>query len=219
MMKSSITCLALLGMLALAVPVSAQTASIQYVGFSWEDGGMPPSDPGDVLHFVGTATAASPIFEVDLGIDELTFYMYDLVSTGQYDIGDGTLVVEYTGGTLEIYRDPQQNADFGTFPPNGTAPSSFTDGSLFFRGPFIQMTVVLYTDGTGEYVGELNGTEGEMIEEACFGCVFTFGGTFGSDAGAQVPDGYDYQVVGTLEVDEAVSTQDSSWSRVKALFN
>lgn len=219
MMKSSITCLALLGMLALAVPASAQTASIQYVGFSWEDGGMPPSNAGDVLHFVGTATAANPLFEVDLGVDELTFYMYDLVSLGQADLGGGTLLIYYSGGYLDVYRDPQQNAEFGTFPPNGTAPSTFTDGSLFFRGPFIDMTVVLYADGTGEYVGNLNGLEGEMIDEACYGCVFTFGGTFGSDAGAQVPEGYDFQVVGTLEVDEAVSTEDSSWSRVKALFN
>lgn len=220
MMKKSITFLALVAMSALAVPaLGQQVAQIHYLGFAWEDGGLPPSDWGDELFFAGLATAADPIYDVDLVANELTFYMYGLESIGQVDLGDGTLLIEYLGGWLDIYRDPQKNAEWGINPPNATLPSTFTDGSLFFRGPFIDLTVVLYTDGTGEYVGNLNGLEGEILEMACTGCVFTFGGTFRRDAGAQIPEGFDLQVVGTLEVDEAVSTQNSSWSSVKALFN
>ncbi len=219
-MKQSLSFIALIILIAGAVPASSQqVAAINYLGFAWEDGGIPPSDFGDLLYFTGVATTADPLFEVDLAVDELTFYMYDLQSIGQVDLGDGTLLIQYIGGWLDVHRDPQKNAAWGINPPNAVSPSTFLDGSLFFRGPFIDLTVVLYTDGSGEYIGNLNGEEGEILEMACEGCVFTFGGTFRRDAGAQIPEGYDLQVVGTLEVDAAVATDQTSWGRVKALFN
>ena len=63
------------------------------------------------------------------------------------------------------------------------------------------------------------GLEGELIDEICFGCVFTFAGFFTQLAGAQIPEGFDMQVTGSLKVDETVSTEQTSWSRVKSLFN
>lgn len=219
-MKRSVSLVTLLAIVALAVPSSGTDwASINYVGFGWEDGGFPPSNEGDVFYFVGSATAADPIFEVDLEVDELTFYLYDLISWGMVE-EVGYSWVTYHGGHLDVWRDPQRNAQYGTDPPNSTVPSTFTDGTLYFRGPFINFTIYLYPNGTGEYYGELNGEEGEVIGDiVCYGCVVTFAGLFTQESGAQIPDGYDMQVTGTLLVDEAVSTEQTSLSKVKALFN
>jgi len=201
----------------MAVPAAAQNPTIDYYGFAWETGGFPPSDPGDVLDFVGVADAADAIFGVDLGADELTFYIYDLVSTGEVDLG-GYSMISYTGGMLEIWRAGAKNADWGTFPPNPTAPSTFNDGSLFFQGSFNDFTLFMTSAGAGSYEGTLDGLGGEMIDSVCTGCAYTFGGSFTNDAGAQIPDGYDIQMDGVFSIEAAVPDATTSWGSVKALF-
>jgi hypothetical protein len=219
MMKKTIPFLAMVLALALAMPTFGQVAAIDYYGFAWETGGFPPSNPGDDLYFVGVGNYADPIFGVDLATEELTFVMSALTSVGEVDIGGGVLQIDYTGGTLEIYRDMAMNADWGTFPPNPTVPSTFTDGTLFFQGTFNSMTVFLNPAGDGSYTGTLDGVGGTMIDDFCEDCVFTWGGNFTPPSGAQIPDGYDLQVDGVFEIDRAVSTEASSWGSVKALFN
>lgn len=202
-----------------AAPALSQTTpAIDYLGYAWETGGFPPSDVGDVLVFTGVGVSADPIFGVDLGVDELTFYMYDLVSTGQVDMGGGSFVVNYSGGYLEIYRDGAQNADWGFYPPNATSPATFVDGSLFFQGSFNYFTLYLTAAGNGAYEGTLDGLAGEVLSEVCQNCAYTWGGNFTQDAGAQIPDGYDIQMDGVFELDGAVADEASTWGDVKALF-
>ena len=222
MMKRMITFIALIVAVAFAVTANGQTASIDYFGYAWEDGGFPPSNPGDVLQFTGVADNASPLFGVDIGsggTEELTFYMYDLVSTGEIPIGGGTLMINYVGGYLEIYRDGAQNADWGINPPNPTSASTFIDGSLFFQGSFNSMTVFLNPGGDGAYEGTLDGLSGEIIDSVCTGCIYTWGGNFTSPSGAQIPEGYDLQIDGVFEIEAAVATEQTTWGSLKALFN
>jgi hypothetical protein len=153
---------------------------------------------------------------VDLGSEELTFYMSALTSSGEVPEGSN-IRIDYIGGTLEIWRDLSQNADWGINPPNLTSPGTFTDGTLFFQGTFNTMTVWVAPDGSGAYEGTLNGVGGTMIDEICNDCVYTWGGSFISPA--QILEGYDLQVDGVFEIDRAVSTEESSWGSVKALFN
>jgi hypothetical protein len=219
MMRKSIPFMAIVLVVAFAIPAFGQASAIDYYGYAWETGGFPPSDPGDVLVFTGVGDAADPVFGVDLATEELTFYMYDLVSTGEVPIGGGTIMVNYVGGFLEIYRDVAMNADWGTAPPNPTSPSTFIDGILFFQGSFNAMTMFLNPDGSGAYEGTLDGIGGTMIDDVCTGCVYTWGGNFYGPSGAQILEGYDIQIDGVFEIEEAVSTEDSSWGSVKALFN
>lgn len=209
-----------LGLLAmgLVVPAAAQVASLDYVGFGWEDGGFPPSDPGDVLNFVGVVATADQIFGLDFGAHETTIHLYDLVSTGEFDIGGGTTMIPYSGGMLDIYTDPSFNAAWGTMPPNATAPSTFTDGTLFFRGAFTSCTLFMAATGGGSYEGTLNGISGTLIDEFCEDCVYTWGGAFSTDVGAQIPEGYDLQMDGIFEIDISVDTEPTSWDSMKALF-
>jgi hypothetical protein len=221
-MKRSIMFMALIMVAIFAVSANGQTASIDYFGYAWEDGGFPPSIPGDSFVFTGVAVSADPVFGVNIGsggTEELTFYMYDLISTGEIPIGGGTQMINYVGGYLEIYRDVAQNADWGISPPNPTSPSTFVDGSLFFRGSFNSLTIFLSPAGDGAYEGTLDGLSGEVIDSVCTGCVYTWGGNFTPPSGAQIPDGYDIQIDGVFDIEEAVSTENSSWGSVKALFH
>jgi hypothetical protein len=203
---------------ALAAPGLAQNPAIDYVGYGWETGGFLPSDPGDVLEFTCTAGTIDPVFGVDLGLEEVTFYMYDLVSLGEIDMGGNNVLVNYSGGMLEIYRDAAFNADWGTYPPNATSPSTFIDGTLLFRGTFTYMSVYVNGVGNGVFEGSLDGIEGEFISDVCSDCAYSWGGTFLKGTGAQIPDGYDLQIDGLFEMDGAVAGEDSTWGGVKSLY-
>lgn len=199
-----------------AVPALAQIHSIDYVGYGWTAG--PVKALGDEFNFVGAASQLDPIFGVDLLTEELTFHVYGLIVSAETDLG-GTLMVTYSGGYMEIFQDPSMNSDFGINPPNATAPSTFSDGTLFFSGEFTDMTMFVFPSGNGSFEGNLNGVAGTMIDESCSGCVYTWGGSFYVDSGAQIPEGYDLQVDGVLEIDAAVPVDQASWDAVKALYN
>ena len=65
----------------------------------------------------------------------------------------------------------------------------------------------------------LDGLAGTIIDSVCSDCVYTWGGAFTLDAGAQIPEGYDLQIDGLFEIDAAVPAESVSWGSVKALFN
>lgn len=201
-----------------ALPAFGQAPTIDYLGYAWESGGFPPSNPGDVLISVGVADAVDAPFGVDLGVEELTFHLYDLVSTGEIPLGGGMVMVSYTGGMLDVWRDGAQNADFGVNPPNATAPGSFTDGSLFFRGAFTDFTIFLAADGSGAFEGSLDGIGGDILGAVCTNCAYTWGGNFTSGSGAQILEGYDLQMDGELQIEDSVANENATWSDVKALF-
>lgn len=201
-----------------AVPATAQVATIDYFGFGWEDGGIPSSNPGDVLEFTGVADFVDPLFGVSLAAVEVTFHASGLVSTGEIPIGGGTVVINYVGGSLDVYVDAAKNADWGVFPPNATSPSTFMDGTLLFGGGFTSFTLFLAADGSGAYEGTLDGLAGTILGGGCSGCGYTWGGAFAAASGAQIPAGYDLQIDGEFEVDAAVSNQDMGWGRVKSLY-
>jgi hypothetical protein len=203
---------------AFAVPAQGDVVIIDYYGYGWETGGIPPSNAGDMLYFTGAADDIDPAFGVDLGTEEVTFYCYDLTSTGEVPVGGGTVMIGYTGGMLDIYRDAAKNADWGTFPPNATSPSTFVDGTLLFQGSFMDFTLFLDSTGGGAYQGNLDGLGGEILGSPCANCGFTWGGSFTSPSGAQIPDGYDLQMDGVFEIDRAIGTKTTGWGQLKALF-
>ncbi len=200
----------------------ANVAIIDYQGYAWETGGLPLSNPGDVLSVVGVVDALDASFGVNLLIDEVTVYASGLVSTGQIDLGGGVLSVSYTGGTLELWRDPSRDHDYGVSPPNTTAPPTFVNGGLFLGGTFQNFFLFLDTStGTGAFQGDVAFTAGSGIAalSALQPNGFTFGGTLNSAAsGGNVPAGYDMQVDGTLQVEIVTGVEDKSWGAVKEMY-
>lgn len=212
------TFLVLLVAALISVPALAQepTSNIDYVGFAWEDGGILPSDPGDILCVSAVGTTIDPIFGVPIDAsNEVTIYISGLVSTGGIDMGTFTMV-GYTAGHIEVYADSPIDHDWGVFPPNAEL-STFLNGTLLFEGDFTDFTLYLTDAEAGSYNGNIDGIGG-TIAEACSDCAYTFGGLFGKGAGAQLPDGYHLQIDGTLEVLNSVGSTDTSWGAVKALY-
>lgn len=205
-------------LLAFAAIGSAQTPYIDYLGYGWETGGYPPSDPDDVLEFTCVADFIDPAFEIDLSGLELTFHIHGLVSTGEVDLGGGNTMVSFTGGQLDIYMDNNMDADWGTFPPNTVSPATFTNGILFFSGPFTSYNMYIGSTGSGSYEGTLDGVAGWVLNNICSDCAYTWGGVFDGSTGAQIPDGYDLQMDGVFEIDGSVAGETQTWSDVKALY-
>lgn len=198
-------------------PTSA--ALVDYVGFGWETGGYLPSNPGDVLEVVTVGTQIDPIFGA-LPADEITVRIHGLVSTGQFvDSGSGSTIVAYVGGQLDLYADPSQDHDWGVFPANASSPSSFMNGQLLFSGAFTSFTLFLSPSGVGVFEGTLDGIGGSALGSVCTDCAYSFSGVFSRSAGAQIPDGYDLQVDGTLDVDSSVPVaRADSFGAVKSSY-
>ena len=206
---------ALCVLVVLAGPI-AQAGVVDYVGYGWETGTLDPSEVGDELFMAFKVTDICHNFGVDLMTREGTIYVFGLISEGGVDNAGQTLI-SYTGGTLSLYADPSFDSDWGTNPPSGTVPSTFVNGELIFEGAFTDFTMVLGVTG-GAFEGHLNGTGGSSLDGGCVGCAYTFGGTFTSEAGANIPEGYEIQIDGMLEVDDAVDTEDVSLDDLRALY-
>jgi len=208
--------------LALAGNASAQNALIDYQGYAWETGGLPPSDATDVLSFVGVVDDLDTRFGVNLLLEEVTLFVTNLVSNGQVDVGGGLLNIVYSGGTIELYRDPSKDHDYGITPPNATAPSTFTNGTLLLGGTL--SSFFMYYDpstGTGAYEATAQFTSGTGLAalNQLNADAYTFGGTLGNGAaGGNVPQGYDLQVDGVIEVTVPVGVQRQSWSGIKEMY-
>jgi hypothetical protein len=208
----------LLGASLVGMKEPAEAALIDYVGFGWETVGFPPSQSGDELVVMAVSTQVDPLFGVDLAAAEATVVLYGLISTGGYvDPGTGWTYVTYTGGTLEVWEDPSRDHDWGVFPPNAQTPT-FSNGSLLFRGAFTSFTLTLSTSGAGVFEGTLDGTGGSALGSLCTGCAYSFAGAFTRDTGAQIPEGYDLQVDGILDVDSAVPAEPAGWGALKAQY-
>lgn len=205
---------------ALVPATTAQGIEISdYIGYAWESGGYPPTGSGETLQFVGVADWMDPIAGVDLATEEVTYYVYGLTSTavGVDDPVSGYTTYYYSGGMLEVYRDAAKNADYGINPPNGTVPSTFTDGTLLLKGSFTSFAITVNPFGGGSFGGPADGISGELIT-SCSGCIYTWGGSYSSDVGAQILEGYDLQLDGVLEIDSAVPTKDASWGTIKSQY-
>lgn len=208
--------------LTLASGAFAQNALIDYQGYSWETGTFPPSNPSDNLSVVGVVDALDARFGINLLLDEVTLYVSGLTSTGQVDIGGGVLAISYVGGTIALYQDPSKDHDYGVNPPNGTVPSTFTNGSLFLGGTFSRF--FLYFDpstGSGAYEGDVSFTSGSGLTtlNQLNADGYTFGGVLDSNAsGGNVVQGYDLQIDGTIEVEVQIGVEQKTWSTIKDMY-
>src|SRR5262245_12959873 len=201
---------------------SAQNALIDYQGYAWETGDFPPSNAGDVLSFVGVVDAIDSRFGVNFATEEVTLYVTSLTSTGQVDMGGGVLSIAYTGGNIQLWRDPSQDHNYGVNPPNATAPLSFINGSLFLGGTLSNFFMFYDpSTGSGAYEADANFIAGTGL--ATLNQIqangYTFGGTLdASGSGGNLPAGYDLQVDGVIEVEVIVGVEQQSWSQIKGLY-
>jgi hypothetical protein len=215
--------LLLLGSEAFADP------AIEFNGYLYESNnapgvvGFPPSEPGDVLSGVGTIPRVGSQVDWNLDWVQLTWYITDLVSTGETPIGGSARLIEYQEGTMYIVADTYGSAGYTDFsyglePPNATSPSTFLDGTFYLIGQFYIFNMVYHPAlNVGSFEGYLIWTGGSQIDNVVQPCFpYLVGGAVDPYA-APVPDGYDLEAVGEI-YDMVIGIQEHSWGRIKVLY-
>lgn len=191
----------------------------------------PSNQPaGNALNGVGTVSKFdAPFADLDATdpTREYTIYVYGLSSLGTTTIGAPGLqfyTTNYSGGSIEIYEDLSPDADYGTNPPNGTAPSTFTDGTLILKGDFTRF-IVQTNDFTqfqvGNAEGDINWNGGSLLArtfvnggQPCPG-LFTGGLTWRTSV---VIPGYLFRHDGKIDLNCPTPAENSTWGKVKANY-
>jgi hypothetical protein len=133
------------------------------------------------------------------------------------------VVIDYTGpGTLTVYEDSKTSGtafDYGTNPPNGTAPPSVVDGTPIIVGSVTNFRFVYNTNtGSGSYDSDFTVVGGSQ-----FGSIpasqqsgWQFAGTTSNSI--SIPQGYEHQVVGQTFLGPPTATTSESWGQIKRRY-
>lgn len=211
---------------ALAAPAHAQRDFLcGFTGFDYVIPlGAPNTTPfittGDEYRAVGFVTSFSTMFAGTVGAGEHTFYLYDaVVSNSAFD---GTVLeVQFAPhARYRIYEDAASNGNYGVNPPSGTAPSTFTDGSLFLGADIGNLSLVYdYSTSQGNFDGQATLDEGSALWVIAPSrrSGWVLGGHAGQPNGS-IPAGYVNQVSGEIQIPSVVPTAHKSWGQLKALY-
>lgn len=209
--------------LALAVPAAADTLLFDYVGFDYESPDPNPATFGELgSGYIGIGTVPGLFAPI---VADTTQYQYTYIVTGMTPVSTATIgsytIVDYSVGTLSIYEDSKftgTGANYGSAPPNATAPSSFTDGTLFLTGSLGGFQFVYNAaTNTGSYNATFTITGGSQIVN--FPVYQRDGWTFAGASGnaTNIPDGYLHQVDGQNFLGPVPARQ-KSWGQIKTLY-
>jgi len=221
-MKRSVLLFILTAALAFAAPASADQFLLGFTGFDYDSVPTPPPDSaptavhylevGNQYHSLGFVTSVDPGMlggYVDFSVNEYTYYMNGLyVQTVEYWDGDYLEVsFDNLSGRTRFYEDPISggtHGDYGTNPPNATAPSTFVDGVVALGGRTYNF-VVTYTISLGQrdgwILGGLSGTH-----------------SLSGPPNPNIPAGYDHQVSGECRRPGPTPTTHRTWGAIKALY-
>lgn len=225
-MQRSVLSLFVLALALLAfVPTgaSAQSLLYDYVGYDYEDPDPDGTQFGEAgSGYVGLGDVPNifaPLVANQVA-NQYTYHINSLVSLGAVPVGPFIVVTYAPGGFIDLYEDDRTLgtlADYGINPPNGTAPSTFVDGTLMLRGKLTNFQFV-YNTGTGS--GSFEATF-EAVGGAQLGNIpanqrtgWTFAGVTSNDL--DIPEGYDHQVDGQVFLDRPTATKSTTLGRLKA---
>jgi hypothetical protein len=234
-MKSRYSLLVLLVFMMIGSLAQAQSyTTLDVIGFMFESDndpgvqGFPPSNVGDVLAGVGFVDGFSQTMEYSQADYEYTWYVSNLVSQGEIDLGNGQIRMYYTGGNVDVYIDNFMDAAYtypmyGVDPPDAGVLGDFTDGLLYLHGTFTSFVLTYDTvNHFGNYQGLITFELGPLINGSEDGLEYpdgmTFAGVIGSDLDPTVPDGYDMEADGHIYFDPTIPNEDVTWSNVKNLY-
>jgi hypothetical protein len=215
----------------LAVPATAQQVLLDWGPncFGWEtDYADHISGAGSELTILGRIDAFyAPLDFLDPDVMEYTFVFDGLISQGTEVIGGIIFETDYEGGTFRIYEDATPDFEFGTNPPNDTAPSTFTDGVLILEGPLSNFHVFLIDDGTppgasGTLTANWSVSGGSLFDlmGCCYGPILA-AWTDDPDV-APIPEGYTCHADGKFDLEDCPGGSDAqpnTWGWIKGLFH
>jgi hypothetical protein len=208
-----------------ASPARAQTLLFDYVGFDYE---FPDLNPG-VFGAVGDGykgLGEVPFLFSPLVSDQTTYqytYYFDGLTAAVRTPVPPFVIIDYTGpGTITIYEDLRLGgtaADYGTNPPNLTAPPTFVDGTPILVGKLTNFRYLFNTvTMSGSFDADFEAIGGTQIGN--FPLNNRLGWTFaGATANSTtIPDGYDNQVDGQTFLHPPTSARPGTWGGLKARY-
>jgi hypothetical protein len=208
---------------ALALPARshADVFLADFLGYDYEDPDINPQfgGPGDWYNAIGLVTEVNPAFVTTTPGQEYTFQFFNLWPTLTETAGDFVFIY-YTSGRVRIFEDNTTTATFGVNPPNATAPSTFTDGTLVLGASVNNFVITLDTvTGDGSFDGEVTFDEGSQLSNIPPGqrSGWTFAGLT-SGPGTGTPEGYDHQVDGEIRVQDPTPATPTTWGKLKATY-
>jgi hypothetical protein len=226
MKRATLLLLLVLGLMA--APAFAEDVAL--LGFTGYDYQYPNTNAGTYLalgegyNTLGFVTEfTNPIFtgHVDPTTNEYTYWYTDL-TVDSYDYSNDFLFVTFTPGRGRFYEDPKSGgttAQYGVNPPNATAPSTFSDGTVILGGAISNMYLWYdYVGNTGAFNADFTIDEGSLLSliPSSQRNGWTIAGLAGRPNPA-VPDGYDHQVNGEVRI-LVVQAEHPTWGALKSLY-
>ena len=219
--------LLLLTLSVIAVPAFAQS-DVFLLGFAGYDYESPNPVPGTYLAIgegykaLGFVTSFGSYLApfVNTTAYQYTYYYYDL-TVQSYFYEDGYTEVGFANpGRGRFYEDNSTSAVYGTYPPNGTAPSTFIDGTVILGG-HIENFVLTYDEyaNQGAFTGNISFDEGTLLGQ--IPVAQRDGWILSGLAGRpnpSIPPGYDHQISGECRIPGPVSATHRTWGALKALY-
>ena len=216
--------LALIGSL-FSAQAQADELLFDYVGYDYESPDPNSAIFGEVgsgYNGVGFVPVMFSPLTPDTVNNQYTYHITGLISNTVTPVGS-FVIIDYSGpGTLRVYEDSKNTgtaADYGINPPNGTAPSSFTDGTLFLEGSISAFQIILNTStNSGSYEASYMATGGSQLGNIPVNkrTGWTFAGLTGNEINA--PEGYAHQVDGQVFVTEITPVEPTTWGQIKNGF-
>jgi len=203
----------------------AQVLFFDYVGFDYEDPDAVPGmfgGLGDGYVGVGEIPVPPTFLVTDFTNNEYTYHLTGLIATARVVVS-GVAVIDYSGpGTITVYEDSKAGGthfDYGTDPPNGTAPPSFVDGTAILVAQITNFRYILNLNtGSGSYESDLEVTGGTQFNNvpADQRLGWQFAGVTGNTI--SVPQGYAHQVDGQTLLQLPTASLPTSWGQLKRKY-
>jgi hypothetical protein len=185
--------------------------------FDWY-GFLQLNGPDNTIGTGGTCRALfdvvqpDPCFALDTATNEYTVVIDNLSISGVVPLGGGGFQTMWTGGSVRVYEDPAQNADF-------LVPGTFLDGTLILiGGPYSSFVRFRQGSGIGSFAGDFGWTGGTRVGDLppCQeGGWRTFGGL---SSVVSRPAGYWEAWDGQFFCNRPVAVQQGTWGAIKALY-
>lgn len=185
----------LAGMLLCPGEGSALPLVLDYTGFTW-------TTTRDVQHFWAVGVLDGFSQPVNDPAEVYTYFLSNLTLASIDNPGSPQKTYHYSGGDFSVFKStgPQNRGyDYGTYPANGTSPSTFIDGALWLQGALSNFTVTT-NDNLQLGILTANGvfTGGEFAPLLGANTFFDFAGLT-ARGGNGIPDGYAYRMDGQVQ--------------------
>jgi hypothetical protein len=213
------------GSVAISPARAQEQVLLDYFGFDFESPIVVPNTFGGVGNGyvgLGEVPLINPPLVADYANFQYSYRITGLTAISRLVNGD-FVVVDYGGpGTLTIYEDSKTSGtplDYGSNPPNATAPSTFIDGTPILIGTLTSFRFIYSTfSGSGSYESDFTIVGGTQLANIPVPqrAGWQFAGVTKNTL--SVPDGYAHQVKGEAMIPAPTPTRSSSWGQLKRIY-